>query len=291
MPGSMLIVGGDGLIGSRLAPVVKQNGFHVFSTSRRATANGSLIQYDLLAGEHRRLQELGADVAILCAAMTNMRACENDPVTSGRINVDETVRLAEGLLAAGTFVMYLSSNTVFSGRNPWPQENSPRDPTIAYGRQKAEAEKQLLAIPGADRNLAIVRLSKVVSGDSGMALQFIGKLQAGDECVAFSDLMCSPVSLCYVTRQLVMISRAHQAGIFHLSGAAELSYTEFARAIAHRMGDGIQRVRPVEAASVGVEVLFKPRHPGLGMAETTKRFGIEPEPLATTIDGLFAADI
>jgi dTDP-4-dehydrorhamnose reductase len=286
-PPRVLIVGGTGLIGSALAADLAAAGCAVSATGRRAASSRppgyDLVPYDLDSGDPRFLSALAPDCAVLCAAVTAMQACEEDADAAYRVNVTRTVALAEALLARGAFVVFLSSNTVFDGRSPWPDEAAPHHPEVVYGRHKSEAERRLAALPGAGEKLAIVRLSKVVTGDGGVVGRFLADLGAGVPCAALSDLMLCPVSLDYVVRGVSAIVQRRLPGIFHLSGAAELSYAGFAAALAAHLGVAGDLVRPVDLETAGIATPFRPLHPGLGMAATRERLGIGPQSLEDVV--------
>jgi dTDP-4-dehydrorhamnose reductase len=286
----ILIVGGDSLIGAALSSRFAMETYKVSVTSRRPNQTGKVISFDLACGEDERLLALKADIVIVCAAMTNMQSCENNPLASRQINVTSTVNLIRKLLEGETFVVFLSSNTVFDGETSWPAEDAQCAPVGEYGQQKADAEKQLRTLAGADRLLAIVRLSKVMSGHFGMAREFKNALLAGQSCRAFSDLLISPVSLPYVTNGLIQIGFEQHPGIFHLSGAAELSYAKFAALLAARLGAEASLIQLIRSTDTGVDVSFKPKHPGLGMPMTEQRLGIAPEPIAHVLDTVCKSD-
>ena len=158
--------------------------------------------------------------------------CETEPCSSTRINVMNTLTLAKKLQTSGMKIVFLSSNTVFDGELAWPQEDNGYRPCTAYGRQKVATEQALMKLPGAKKSITIVRLSKVLTLHSGIASEFMRLLMAGEPCPAFSDLRISPVSLPYILDSLLTIVNKRQAGIFHLSGEEELSYSEFAKRLA-----------------------------------------------------------
>lgn len=231
------------------------------------------MRADLASGDWAAVVEARPDVVFLCAALTSMQTCEEDPVLAGRVNVDAPVELAARLMEQGAFVVFLSSNTVFDGNTPDPDEASPPSPGNAYGRQKARAEAGLRAIRGADRRLAVVRLSKVLVPDAGVPGTFRRKLEAGQTCDAFDDLLLCPVSATFVVNGLRIVAMRREAGIFHLSGAATLSYADFARELARQFGWDPALVR----ATSGGALPFRPRFPALGMGRTRERLGVAPE--------------
>jgi dTDP-4-dehydrorhamnose reductase len=272
-----LVVGGDGLIGKQLVRAAQSPDRIVVGTSRRKADDQPFV--DLNIGEFEQALAVAPDVAILCAAVTSMQKCRDDPASTYRVNVEETTRLAARLLEAGSFVIFLSSNTVFSGAEPRPIESHRWAPNTEYGRQKVCAEKALSGLPDAGRRLAIVRLSKVVAPDAGIAAGFLERLYKGEECRAFCDLKMAPVSLSYVVTGLLMIGAQRRQGVFHLSGEEELSYFDFARKLAAHVGVRSSLVVPVSSNDTMVEVLFRPEFPALGMSGTKNALGLEPESL------------
>lgn len=278
------VVGGDGLVGSRLACLAEETSAQVILTTRRKNDGVGRLFADLENGNIADVIAAKADVVFLCAAMTSMHACRENPELSYRINVTGTVDLASQLVKQGAFVVFLSSNAVFNGSTERPDEHESYAPVTEYGRQKVSAERQLMAIPGADEHIAIVRLSKVISPHTGMAAEFFRRFQAGESCQAFEDLKMSPISLSYVTDALLAIASRKLPGIFHLSGAEELSYSEFARRLAAHVDAKPELVREVSSQSAGVDVLFSPEFPALGMRRTSALLGILPEPIERLLE-------
>jgi len=283
---SLLVVGGNGLVGGGLVRRLEEEGVKVISTSRTNMPNCERIYLDILGNDFDSLIELNPSTVIVCAAMTNMLACEREPETSRRINVVSTVELVREMLSCGAFVVFLSSNTVFDGNTLNVAEDHPYCPTTEYGHQKAAAEQQLLKLPSADCRLAIVRLSKVVSPDSGIAADFLHRLQEGQSCEAFEDLLLCPASINYIIDGLIRIAMARIPGVFHLSGEEEMSYAQFARSLASAIGADGALVRATTSEAKGIEVLFRPRHPALGMVKTGTALGLLPEPRSHLINEL-----
>jgi len=277
-PATWLVVGGDGLIGGRLAVEAKHFAGSVVASCLQPNPNSGMISLDLTTGDNRALTAVKPDVAFLCAAITAMQFCQDNPDLSRRTNVTGTLRLASELLQSGCFIIFLSSNTVFDGNIVRPNEDSLYCPTTEYGRQKVSVEQQLLALSGNSGAVAIVRLSKVVAPGSAMVAEFTKLLKAGKPCAAFNDLRMSPVSLSYVTDALLAIAQSKQSGIFHLSGAEEMTYAEFASHLASSLGADAGLVRPISSEAAGVGVLFRPQHPALGMKRTSELLRIFPEP-------------
>jgi dTDP-4-dehydrorhamnose reductase len=288
---SCLVVGADGLVGARLVAILEKVGAGVTGTTRRQVAAGgkNLLFLDLADTDTKPFQSSGYSVAFLCAAITSIAACENDPAGTQQINVINTIAIAKRLLAAGTRIVFLSSNTVFDGTSGWPDEDTAYSPTCEYGRQKVAAERQLLSLSSPETPVAILRLSKVLTPRSGMVAEFLRHFAAGESCPAFEDLSLCPISLDYTIEALLAVARSGLSGIFHLSGQEETNYANFARQLAIYLSVDPALVRPSSSATSQARVLFRPAHPGLGMQRTRERLGIGPETLNDLMSALAPA--
>ncbi|MFA5166924.1 MAG: sugar nucleotide-binding protein [Candidatus Omnitrophota bacterium] len=288
-----LVVGGDGVIGSQLVKEFRSSGVNVVATTRRAVEGGeSLMRLDLASDSDLSSWTCPAKngVAFLCAGITSIASCETEPWSSRRVNVTNTLALARSLYASGMRIVFLSSNAVFDGAMAEPEEDSAYCPSTEYGRQKVSTEQGLIALSEGVGSVAIVRLSKVLTSTSGVTAEFIRRLAAGKPCPAFDDLRMSPISLSYVLKALFAIAGTKYPGIFHLSGAEEMSYADFARRLATSMGADPGLVRPLSSTALGVRVLFRPKHPALDMKRTGKLLGIAPEPTTHLLKQLVAGN-
>jgi len=289
MASPCLIVGGHGVIGSALSAALSDSGMDVWITSRPGHPAGSFrsVPLDLSDPGDFRLP-ITPGSAFLCAARSLFLDCDRDADAARRVNVTGNMAVAGMLLQQGAFVVFLSSSAVFDGAARLPGETSPRSAATEYGRQKADAEERLLQLDNGNGRVAIVRLTKVQSSRADMARTFMARLTRGASVEAFGDLHLSPVSLAYVVHALRVIERSRIGGIFHLSGSAELSYAEFARRLADTLRVSEDLVRETAVDDSSSPVLYRPRHPALGMPVTTKTLGLRPEPLNVMLANLLA---
>jgi dTDP-4-dehydrorhamnose reductase len=195
------------------------------------------------------------------------------------------------MLEQGVFVSFISTNTVFGGERPWPQENDSHEPRIAYARQKAEGEAEIRSAAqrlGAADRLNIVRLTKILNASVSPLPAWFAAWQRGQPVEPFSDLIFAPMSLSFVGGALATLGEKRIAGNLHLSGAENVSYVELAYALARRLDVDTTLIRPTTAVAKGLNIPFKPRFSGLGMARTTPLSGIQPQRLDQVADDLVA---
>uniref|UniRef100_UPI0035B1BD75 sugar nucleotide-binding protein n=1 Tax=Hylemonella sp. TaxID=2066020 RepID=UPI0035B1BD75 len=247
---AILVVGADGVIGGRLARVLAEAGRSVIGTTRRATESAAdRIHFDLASADGFDALPL-CRAAVLCAAVTSMEYCQKDPEATRQINVTNTVRLARHLLAAGSHVVFLSSNTVFDGRQPWARATDSTSPRTEYGRQKADAESQLLSLGG---QIAVVRFSKIIPPEMPLLQGWVRDMRSGRSIYPFSDSRMSPVSLSFAVELLRRVLEMHATGIIQASAASDISYEQAARYLARRLGCDEQLIEPISCVQRGIE--------------------------------------
>jgi dTDP-4-dehydrorhamnose reductase len=293
-PRACLVVGGDGLIGRALFDRLVSSGMQVRRTTRRAQDVDELCfrldldRLDLASRAMWDFIQAEKPMIFFAASVTGFRQCEDEPEATRRINVTNTLTMGERCLRAGCAFVYLSSNAVFSGDTPSPQEQSPPDPKSEYGKQKVAVEKGLerLTTECAGSAIAVVRLTKVVPDASGLIQSWIAALKRGETIHALEDYIFSPVSLSVVIHMLAKLPFLHKAGVFHVSGSRDLSYYDFAVLMARALGAHVSRVVPQRSRD-GVSA-FRIRHTALGMTRTCKELGLIPQAPELTINDILS---
>ena len=100
-----LVVGGDSLVGSAIHAYCRKSGIAVEMSSRRPRANGLFL--DLRDPDFAPLGRTSYGFAFLCAAVTDMRACQEDPaLTRARLALLQAVR---GILGLGLNLLGVSA--------------------------------------------------------------------------------------------------------------------------------------------------------------------------------------
>ena len=283
-----LVVGADSLVGGGVLRALERRGHAAYASTRRSASVGGrrvFLDYDV-----EPVPELpaGVDYVYLIAAATNYERCEKDPAAA-RTNMESIPRLAAALLERGTFVTFISTNSVFGGERPWPREDDPHAPGIAYARHKHEGEKAIVAAArrlGAQSRLNIVRLTKILSHETAPLPAWFDAWARGEAVQPFSDLIFAPMSVRFVGESLATIGEKRIAGTLHLSGAENVSYGDLARELAAAAGIEQRLIAPTTATEKGVHILFKPRYSGIGMQRTSQLTGLAPQPLKDVVADL-----
>lgn len=254
---SMLIVGGDSLIGRSLREACFQRNLPYHATSRRVDTMTDMIPMDIAEDPARWKLPDGIEVAVICAAVTAISFCEADPIRTRYVNVEAPALLASMLQVKGTAVVFLSTNLVFGGHRKAARWNDPLQPETTYGRQKAEAES-LITKTGA--HTAILRITKVVHPSLQLFSKWATRLKSGLVIEPFSDVVFSPISLAFVTEVILEMVKGFEPGIFQISGDRDISYASAATLLAKHLQVSDSLVQPRSSQSAGLNISFAPLH-------------------------------
>ena len=286
---SYLVIGGDSLVGGETVKIFRRRGLQVLSTTRRAeTVGPDRILLDFERPETYYVpQEI--DCALVIAAATNYERCAIDPMAR-RINVELIPNLVITLIQQGVHVLFISTNSVFGGEQPWPDEDAPHRPGIPYAEQKSLGEAAIHAgLSGTDgeARLSIVRLTKILSIDVPPVPGWRAAWACGEAVEPFEDLIFAPMSVKFCAESLVTLAEKRPPGNLHLSGAENVTYVELARVLALRFGIDTKLIRPTTSKARGIHIPFLPTYSGLGMQRTARLTGVLPQTLDAVIADLF----
>jgi dTDP-4-dehydrorhamnose reductase len=281
--GTVLVVGADGLVGSALFRAFSAHG-PVLGTSRRA--GSEFLHLDLAEPPGKWPTLPPVSVAYLCAAVTALRQCREHPVESRQVNLTHTVTLAGRLVAQGTRVVFFSTGLVFDGTQSFWPESAPLNPQCEYGRQKAEAERQILAV---GESAAVVRLAKVVAPGMPLFRRWVEDLRAGKVIRPFADYVMSPITLSFVAEAMQALAAGWGSGVWHLGADADVSYAAAASRLAARLGVSPGLVQPTTSQAAGADLEFLPRHSTLGTARLRTELGLITPSAAAALDDCFAS--
>lgn len=279
-----LVVGADGLIGRALSDHLVSKGETVLETTRRPnTVSGRKVVLDLSIDVSAWHPPCQVSVAYLCAAASSLEYCQRCPAQSATLNVHNTVALAKSLAASGAFTVFPSTNLVYDGSVPFRKADDPVCPQTEYGRQKAEAERQLLALGDC---LAVVRITKVLGPNLSPFREWIRALQDQDGIHPFSDMVMAPLPLPFVVDVLYRTAERRLPGIVQVSGEKDITYEQVARHVAGRLAARPELVQPVRARETHSQLGPIPSYTTLDTSRLLMELGIKPPDVWSVIDSM-----
>ncbi len=176
-----------------------------------------------------------ATAVINAAAYTGVDKAEEDRDTAMIVNAMAPTAMAAAAAAKGIPFVQISTDYVFdgSGTAPW-QPQASTGPLGVYGASKLGGERGVAAAGGAH---AILRTSWVFSAHGNNFLKTMLRLsETRDTLRVVADQIGGPTPAADIAQACVEIARAlisepGKAGIYHFSGAPEVSWADFAREI------------------------------------------------------------
>jgi dTDP-4-dehydrorhamnose reductase len=226
MAARLILIGASGALGAVTLAAARRSGLATIATYGSRPFEGG-VRFRAEADSLARLGVTAGDTVILFAAYSDQEWVRTHADEARFLNVAATIRLAEEARGAGARFIFLSSEAVFGAdrTDGWPEGAAPC-PTTEYGRQKAEAEKMLLAFD----NICIVRTGWNVTDrmmDRCVLRSTYQELLSGSARLAQDNV----ISLTFAgdTAQcLVRVSVQNVIGVVHAVSGIPISRTDMA---------------------------------------------------------------
>lgn len=241
----LLVTGATGYLGRALVAAAA-SGHEVCATSRRgATARSSGVQWCTL------------DITDLEQCRAVMRDVRPEVVIHAAYNPDEwavtaigAAHIAVAAAASGAHLVFVSSDTVFSGgQSPYDEQAQP-DPITPYGAAKAAAETAIRAV----LPTATIARSSLILGPDSPTEHLVHELAAGADGALFADEIRCPVHRDDVVAALLELAGERRAGTYHCGGTDAVSRADVGRLIAERDGLDFGAIRIGSRAQLGPDL-------------------------------------
>jgi len=177
------------------------------------------------------------DIVVSAAAYTQVDRAETDRELAFLVNEEGARSVARAAREAGAPLIHLSTDYVFDGAKPTPYvEDDPTEPTGIYGASKRAGERAVLA---EHRDSVVLRISWIYSPFGTNFVKTMLRLAGDrDEIAVVADQRGNPSSafdiadgIIAVARNLASSSHSEHRGIFHMAGAGEATWADFAEGI------------------------------------------------------------
>jgi len=172
---------------------------------------------------------------INAAAYTAVDRAEEEKALATTINGDGPTAMARACAELGIPLIHISTDYVFAGTGdaPW-QPDDPTAPQNAYGRSKLTGE---IGIRDSGAVHAILRTSWVVSAHGANFVKTMLRLSdTRDALTVVADQIGGPTPARDIAAACLQIAEQliadpSKSGTYHYSGAPDVSWADFARAI------------------------------------------------------------
>ena len=275
----LLIIGASGLLGSKLYS--QAAGRYDLSGTYNPEVDGKsslrLEPLDIGSKEEvdRLFGKVRPEVVILTAAMTNVDACERQPLVANRVNATGPELVARSCKKAGARLVHVSTDYVFDGSKMrrYTEEDIPR-PISVYGSSKLAGERAVLStLPE-----AVVARPAVLYGwnpledKENFVTWVLKKLRSGERVTMFEDQWVSPTFADDLARTLLELAERDVKGLWHVSGPDCLDRPTCGRMIAKAWGLDEGLVVPVPSSSVSLPAK-RPKYSCLDVSKVERLLG------------------
>jgi dTDP-4-dehydrorhamnose reductase len=275
----LLVMGASGLLGSKLMAQAATK--YAVSGSYNPEVDGKsswrLEPLDIGSKEEveRLFDKSRPDIAILCAAMTNVDACETKPLIANRVNATGPELVARSCKKSEVKLIHISTDYVFDGAKMrrYTEEDIPR-PLSVYGSSKLAGERAVLStLPN-----AVVARPAVLYGwnpledKDNFVTWVIKKMRKGEKTTLFEDQWISPTFADDLAKTLLELAERDLKGIWHVSGPDCLDRPTCGRMIAKAFGLDEGLVVPAPSSSVSLPAK-RPKYSCLDVTKVEKLLG------------------
>jgi dTDP-4-dehydrorhamnose reductase len=236
----LLITGASGLYGSKLAQMALSKNYEVYSSDIQSLSiYGNFVKLDISgkAQVDEAFKTIKPDVVVHAATLTDVDKCELNKELAWKVNVEGTKNIVEAAKTTGSFLIYISTDYVFSGDTGRYKETDLPNPINYYGVTKLKAEE----IVKTQKEYFIARPSVMygstpAAGKVNFALWIIENLRKGEHVKIVTDQWNTPTLNSNLAEMTLEVVERKLTGIYHLCGATRLSRFEFAEQIADVFG-------------------------------------------------------
>jgi len=204
------------------------------------------------------------EAIVNCAAWTDVDGAESDPEGATAVNGAGAANVAAAADRIGCKVVFPSTDYVCDGTKDRPYvESDEANPLSAYGRSKLAGEVETAA---ANPRHFIVRASGLFGVNGKNFVDTMLNLgRTLDEVVVVNDQITCPTYTGHLAEGLVRLAEWDSYGIYHMAGAGDCSWYEFAIEIFRQAGIECQ------VLSTTTDMLDRPApRPGYSVLETER---------------------
>ena len=218
----ILVIGGSGYVGKNFGLTIPNK---YFLKTRYSKKNSNFVFFDL---RYSSLDDISIDYneyshVIIAAGMVKFNEISDNLVESRRINIDCTKQLIEEIVKKGLVPVFISSESVFDGRNGNYAESQEPNPVFEYGRHKYAVEQHIKKITS---NYLIIRLSKVfdsiVNGET-LIMDWLTKINKNEDIFCADDNVFTPIHIDDVIMYIEKLIKINAIGLFHASSMTPYS--------------------------------------------------------------------
>jgi dTDP-4-dehydrorhamnose reductase len=271
---------GSGLLGSKIASISVRKGYETYSgyNDHEAT-NGTPVKLDICKKREvdKTFEKLKPDVVIHAAALTNVDKCEENNELARKVNIEGTNNITKAAERIKAFLVYVSTDYVFSGGEGLYKETDEPNPVNNYGLTKLEGEKIVTSsnLMWCIARSSVIYGSTLATGKDNFVLWVLNKLRNEEPLRIVTDQCVSPTLNTSLAEMILEILERRLTGVYHLAGATPLNRYEFAKLIAKTFQLDESLIDPARSSEMKW-LAKRPRDSSLNVEKASKTLDNKP---------------
>eukprot|EP01099_Mayorella_cantabrigiensis_P006698 TRINITY_DN5693_c0_g1_i1.p1 TRINITY_DN5693_c0_g1~~TRINITY_DN5693_c0_g1_i1.p1 ORF type:complete len:341 (-),score=94.45 TRINITY_DN5693_c0_g1_i1:180-1070(-) len=287
----VLVTGATGTLGRHLMKIFSDCEVYGWGWSR---ASGKINKIDLSndAQIKEQLAIIKPSIILHTAAITKPEVCRNESERARTVNVSATRTLAAWAKENDSFLLYISTDNIFDGKNPPYKPNSKPNPPNHYGRIKLEGEQELWST---GHNGGVLRVpllyGPVEDPKDSIVTQLVEKIKKQEPFDLDNWAIRYPTfvgDVGYVIKQICLRRTKHCgfSGTWHWTGKEKFTEYEMGKVITSILGIPDTHLRPVNDPQTGED--SRPLNPQL-LASALEHMGFgRQSPFRETLQTIIA---
>jgi len=182
----------------------------------------------LLLKEHIKSLSL----IVHCAAITNSDLCEKDKELCRAVNINGTKNVCELARQTGSRLIYISTASVFDGKNGNYKESDQTTPINYYNFSKIEGERYALDY---ERGIVIrtipLGLHSIARKPTSFLEWLVDSFQNNKNVNLFTDVRLNPLSVVTLSKAMAKIPLVMSRGLLHLGSHDIVSKADIGREV------------------------------------------------------------
>jgi len=271
----ILVTGGSGLLGGKIAEMAQSRGDEVFSGyAHNVPAFGKAVKLDLLDGPgiSEKIVKIKPEIIIHSAALTDVDRCERERELAYKMNVEGTRVVSEASKQVGSFLVYISTDYIFDGSRGMYREDDASNPVSYYGLTKLLGEA---FCHGCIARSCVIYGNRPASGKVNFALWLIERLKSGKRVPVVTDQFVTPTLNTDIAKMILEAADRRLYGVYHLAGATRVSRYDFALQFAKMLEMDADHIFPSRICDLNWEAR-RPRDSSLDTSKASIMLANKP---------------
>lgn len=275
--GVVFVLGGGGLLGSSLVPMLRKYSERVTVFKRQDVETETSSQFGSPRFHEHLFNQLNSQnpaVIINLAALTDVGRCQAEPSSAYIVNTWLPEIISSWIKDNGT-TKFIQLSTDHNYDGPQPATEEQIKISNFYGFSKYAGELAALSV-----GATVVRTNFFGRSQCDGRLSFsdwvYNSLVSGAEIRAFNNVFFSPLSLETLCTKLLMISADPRGGVFNLGSKNGMSKADFIYRLAERLQLDTSGVTRVEYSSL--DAIPRPRDMRMNSDKFERIYGGAPLP-------------